>query len=376
MSNMSMSHIMWIDCFACKNRYPADSVIFECPECKGPLDIIYNYDEIKKHILRDEFKLAHISHWKYWPFYPIHDLSKIVTLYEGGTPLIPSRDKKSYYFKNEGLNPTGSFKDRGTTIEISHVTEIGVKNIACATTGNMGASIAAYAARAQGVSATFYIPTFASKIKYVQIASYGGKIIPVKGTYEDALNLTRELRRQKGIYLTGDYPYRGEGEKSVGFEIIDQLGWRAPDYIVVPVGNGTLFYGVYKALKELHIIGLLDRIPHIVAVQAKGCSPVVKAFANKKRTFIPARKPKTIASAINCGNPVDGIKALHALYATHGMAVTVTDKEIRAAQKGLGKEGIYAEPGGATAYAGALKLKLPGTVVVLVTGHGLKDPFV
>jgi len=370
-----MSHILRIDCFACKNRYPAEAVIFECPKCKGPLDIIYNYEEIKKHILRDEFRHAHITHWKYWPFYPIHDLSRIVTLQEGGTPLLPSL-RKGYYFKNEGLNPTGSFKDRGTTIEMSHVVELGVKEIACATTGNMGASIAAYAARAGSVKATFYIPTFASKIKYVQIAAYGGKITSMKGTYEDALQQTKELRKKKGIYLTGDYPYRGEGEKSVCFEIIDQLGWHAPDYVVAPIGNGTLLYGVYKALKELHIVGLLDHIPRIIGVQAKGCSPLVAAFAKKKKTFSRVKNPTTIASAINCGNPVDGIKALHALYDTKGTAVAVTDDEIRNAQNELGKEGIYAEPGGATAYAGALKLGLKGTVVVLVTGHGLKDPFV
>ncbi len=373
---IDVSHILRIDCFACGKRYPADAIIFECASCKGPLDIIYNYDELKKHIIRDEFKQAHVCHWKYWPFYPIHDLSRIVTLHEGGTPLLQSNARKGYYFKNEGLNPTGSFKDRGTTIEMSHVVEIGIKEIACATTGNMGASIAAYAARAQKVSATFYIPTFASKIKHIQIGAYGGKIVPVKGTYDDALNLTKDLRRKKGIYLTGDYPYRGEGEKSVGFEIIDQLGWKAPDFIVVPVGNGTLIYGIYKALRELHIVGLLEKVPHIVAVQASGCSPVVKAFAMKKKTFAPSKNPKTIASAINCGNPVDGIKALYALYATRGIAVAVSDNEIHAAQRLLGKEGVYAEPGGAAAYAGALKLGLKGIVVVLVTGHGLKDPFV
>lgn len=370
-----MSHILRIACFSCGAKYPADAVIFECTKCKGPLEIIYNYEEIKKHILREEFRHAHITHWKYWPFYPIHDLSRIVTLQEGGTPLLLSR-KKGYYFKNEGLNPTGSFKDRGTTMELTHVTELGVKDIACATTGNMGASIAAYAARAGSVKATFYIPTFASKIKYVQIEAYGGKIIPVKGTYEDALQMTKELREKKGTYLTGDYPYRGEGEKSVGFEIIDQLDWHAPDYIVIPIGNGTLLYGLYKALKELHIVGLLDRLPHLVGVQARGCSPLVAAFQKKKKRFSPVTKPKTIASAINCGNPVDGVKALYALYGTKGSAIAVTDAEIRHAQKELGKEGIYAEPGGATAYAGALKLGLQGTVVVLVTGHGLKDPFV
>ncbi len=370
-----MSHILRVECFSCKKRYPADAIIFECSACKGPLDIIYNYEEIKKHILRDEFRHAHITHWKYWPFYPIHDLSRIITLQEGGTPLLPSRTP-GYYFKNEGLNPTGSFKDRGTTIEMSHVVELGVKEIACATTGNMGASIAAYAARAGSLQATFYIPTFASKIKYVQIAAYGGKILPVKGTYEDALQQTKELRKKKGTYLTGDYPYRGEGEKSIGFEIIDQLDWKAPNYIVAPIGNGTLLYGLYKAVKELHIVGLLDKLPKLIGVQAKGCSPLVVAFQKKKKTFSPAKKPATIASAINCGNPVDGVKALHALYDTKGSAVAVTDAEIRHAQRELGKEGIYAEPGGATAYAGALKLGLKGTVVVLVTGHGLKDPFV
>ena len=182
------------------------------------------------------------------------------------------------------------------------------------------------------------------------------------------------MREKKGIYLTGDYPYRGEGEKSVGFEIIDQLDWNAPDYIVCPIGNGTLIYAVYKGLFEFKKTGLIKKTPKIIGVQAKGCNPIVSAVKKRKKSFNVVKKPKTVAGAIACGNPVDGLEALDAIYNSKGKAVDVTDKEIISAKKELGKEGIYAEPAGAVAFAGAKKLNLKGAVVCVVTGHGLKYP--
>ena len=310
-------------------------------------------------------------------FYPVVDLTSIVTLDEGGTPLIPSIHTRGYLFKNETVNPTGSFKDRGTTVEVSKAKEFHVHAIACASTGNMGASVAAYCRRA-GITATIYLPKFAPKIKKIQISVFDAEIVSVNGTYEDALLKTKKLREQKHTYLLGDYAYRGEGEKSVGFEIIDQLNWQIPDFIVMPVGNATLFSSVYKSLKELRTVGLIDRLPRLVGVEAKGCNPLVVAYQKNSGTITlntikPVRSPKTIASAINCGNPVDGIKALVALKETNGIMCDVTDKEIFAAQKELTHEGIFVEPSGAVSYAGAQKLGLRGTVVCVLTGHGLKD---
>ena len=328
--------VKYIQCYKCKKKFPADRIIFECDRCGCSLDIVYDYEKIKEHIMQDCFKKGYINHWKYWPFYPIEKLDEAITMHEGGTPLIKSSKYKGIFFKYEGVNPTGSFKDRGSTVEISRVKELGIKEVACASTGNMGASIAAYSSRG-GINATIYVPTFAPEAKFIQISSYGAKIVRVKGTYEDALNKTKVLREKKGIYLTGDYPYRGEGEKSVGFEIIDQLDWNAPDYIVCPIGNGTLIYAVYKGLFEFKKTGLIKKIPKIIGVQAKGCNPIVSAVKKRKKSFNVVKKPKTVAGAIACGNPVDGLEALDAIYNSKGKAVDVTDKEIISAKKELEK---------------------------------------
>ncbi len=361
-----------IKCVQCGKEFSPHLVIFECAECRGSLDIIYDYNNIKKQIIKDVFLREQVTHWKYAPFFPIEDLSKVVTLDEGGTPLLASVAKRDWRFKYEGMNPTCSFKDRGSTVEVSKANELGVKEVACATTGNMGASVAAYCARA-GITANIVVPSFASKEKLRQIVDMGAKINIVRGTYDDAVQKTKELRAHKHVYLTGDYAYRGEGEKSVGFEIIDQLEWQAPDYIVLPVGNATLFSATNKALAELKTIGLLKRMPRLVAVQASGCAPLVRAFEGSNNKITPVAKPKTIASAIACGNPVDGMKALRALKKTKGLAVTVSDQEALAARKELAtKEGLYVEVSGAVSYAGAKKLGLRGQVVCVLTGHGLK----
>ncbi|MBI5398425.1 threonine synthase [Candidatus Woesearchaeota archaeon] len=362
-----------IRCVRCKKTFSPQSIIFECDACKGPLDVVYDYAKIRRNIITDDFKRAYVSHWKYWPFYPVADLQSIVTLHEGGTPLIPSNSVRGYLFKNEGVNPTGSFKDRGTTVEVTKAKELGVTQVACASTGNMGASVAAYCARAR-IKSTIFLPTFASKIKRQQISAFDSQIVPVRGTYEDAVAKTKKLREQKHVYLMGDYAYRGEGEKSVGFEIIDQLNWNIPDYVVMPVGNATLFSAVYKALYELHEVSLIKRIPRLVGVEAKGCNPLVVAYHEGATDIEPVKHPRTIASAINCGNPVDAVKALYALRHSHGIMCDVTDKEMLAAKKELTKEGLWVEPSAAASYAGAKKLGLSGDVVCVLTGHGLKDP--
>ncbi len=360
-----------IFCFECGKKYNVNKIIFECDNCGGSLDIAYDYGKIKKYIMEEHFRRDEVKHWKYWMFYPIENLDKVISFNEGGTPLIDSRFKKSYKFKFEGVNPTGSFKDRGSSIEISKANELGIKKVVCASTGNMGASIAAYCARA-GIESTIFLPDFVSEAKKKQILICGSKIVKVKGTYDDAVLKTKKLYREKHVYLTGDYPYRGEGEKSVGFEIIDQLNFEIPDYIVCPVGNATLIYATFKACNELKQVGLIKKLPKLVGVQAKGCSTVVRAFNSNSEIKI-VKKPRTIATAISCGNPVDGLQALYGLKKSDGLAVDVSDREILDARKELGKEGIYAEPGGAVSYAGAKKLKLKGEVVCVVTGHGLKD---
>ncbi|MFC1754465.1 threonine synthase [Thermoproteota archaeon] len=360
-------------CVCCGKEYPSEKVIFECSHCRGPLDVVYDYNKIKRLLSKnvDGFKLAQPSHWKYWPFYPVKDATKVVTFDEGGTPLLESKKHKGLMFKYEATNPTGSFKDRGSTLEITKAVEHRVKEVVCASTGNMGASVAAYSSRA-GLKCTIYLPTFAPKQKANQIRSYGSRIVDVRGTYEDAVAKTVHLRQVKHTYLTGDYVFRGEGEKSVGFEILDQLQFVSPKYIVLPIGNATLMAGVYKSLVEMKETGLIERLPKLVGVQAKGCNPVVDAF-NRKQGLPFIKNPKTIATAIACGRPVDAVKALRGLKDTRGLAIDVTENEIIRARKELGKEGLFVEPSGAVSYAGWKKLGLKGESVCVLTGHGLKD---
>ncbi|NOZ82168.1 MAG: threonine synthase [Candidatus Micrarchaeota archaeon] len=355
-------------CFECGKKYGVYDDVFRC-ECGGSLDIKYDYREIRKVIL-SQFRRAHPHHWKYWMFYPTLDPSGAVSLGEGGTPLIPFGE--NLFIKFEGTNPTGSFKDRGSSVEITRAVKTGSKKVVCATTGNMGASVSCYSARA-GLKAVIFVPEDVPEQKLAQIKAYGARTVKVKGTYEDAAKRAENYwKKHGGTYLAGDYPFRGEGEKSVGFEIADQLNWDPPASLILPVGNGTLLYSVYKAFSELKECGLVRKIPKFFGIQAKGCNPVVRAFRTGE--FRPVEKPKTIADAVRCGNPIDGKKALYAIKKTGGFAEDVTDREIIRAVKNLGRKGIYAEPGGAVAYAGFLKfrMEIPEPAVCVSTGTGLK----
>jgi len=360
-------HAKKLVCFKCGKEFSTGERIFWCSKCGYSLNVEYNYKEIKYLVEQEEFLRAPVKHWKYWMFYPVLDLTKVVSMHEGGTAIIKSRKRKDYWFKFEGVNPTGSFKDRGSTIEITKAIERQEKEVLCASTGNMGASIAAYSARA-GIKASIYVPEFTSSEKIRQIQAYGATSVKkVKGTYEHALELTKKIHKKEGTYLTGDYYYRAEGQKSIGFEIIDQLNWQSPENIVCPVGNGTLLFAVFKACNELKKVGLLDKIPKIFGVQASGCNPI------KSGKILPVKKPKTLASAIDCGNPVYGLEVLEALKETKGRMIAVSDKEMAQSMKELGSEGIFSELSGAASLAGAKKLGLAGKTACIVSGHGLKE---
>lgn len=360
-------------CFECGHVFSPMEILFECPDCSGPLDIEYDYGEIRKTLRKKEFLKKPVSHWKYAAFFPIAKKEKIVSLNEGGTPLIKSVSHENVFFKFEGLNPTGSFKDRGSTVEISKAVELGIKKVHCASTGNMGASVAAYCARA-GIKAIIVVPRIAEERKVQQMLAHNAEVKRVNGDYTAALNIVRKARKQGNAYIVGDYPFRGEGEKSVGFEIAEQFAWKAPEQVVCPMGNGTLIYAVFKAFNELKITGFVKKTPHLVGVQAEKCDPIVKAF-EKHGEIIEIKNPETVATAIACGKPIDGIMALHAIKKSKGTAARVSDREILEAQKALARQGIYAEPSGAAGFAGLKKTSAEKTTAVIVTGHGLKSDF-
>ncbi len=377
-----MVYVTSFRCFRCTRRYKPQEIeklpIPRCKNCGSALDAEYDYKSIQKIILRDDFMRGKPAHWKYWAFMPVKDLSKIITMGEGGTPLLENKKLSKngrILIKYEAANPTGSFKDRGSSLEITKALEFGKCKVALASTGNMGASVAAYAAFA-GLECKVFIPDIVGKEKITQIRAYGAETIAVDGDYSVAMKQAEEfVKTHVDSFLTGDYPWRSEGTKTIGFEIADQLYWHVPDYVVVPVGNGTLIWSIYEAFRELSLVGITDRIPKIIGVQVENCAPVVHAWENELGEVIPVNDPQTIATAIACGDPIDGIAALEAIRKSGGDALRVSDSEALSARDILARNGIFVEPSGAVAYAGILKKKLEGTVVAVATGHGLKDMF-
>ena len=383
--------VKYLQCARCHRQYPKGEIRYRC-DCGDSLEIVYDYGEIKGRLSWDDLRRRPYDHWRYREFYPPIKTASIVSMGEGGTPLIRSRNiQKEMFpgcellFKIEGTNPTGSFKDRGSAVEISEAYDYlcdhgeECKNeIVCASTGNMGASVAAYCARA-GIVCTIYVPRDTARIKLLQMMAHGAKIERVKGDYTMAMLTAKREYEQRGRYLAGDYPYRGEGEKSVGLEIADVLDGEV-DYLAVPIGNGTLLHGIWKGLKELKEVGLLRRLPKIIGAQAEGCNTVVKALDNGTDEIVPVI-PHTLMDAVACGDPLDGTWALRAIRESDGVGVVVSDGEAARARDLLAKrEGIFAELSGALSFAGLQKAYASGTiskgarVTVVVTGHGLKEP--
>ena len=317
---------------------------------------------------------------KYKDYLPITDKTPVVTLKEGNTPLIEAKNLSSIvgnsvrvFLKYEGLNPTASFKDRGMTLAVSKALEEGAKAIMCASTGNTSASAAAYAAKSN-MKCIVLIPKGAIALgKLAQALIHGAQVIAVKGNFDDAMNLVREVTSRHPIKLVNSInPYRIEGQKTGAFEICDSLG-RAPDYHVIPVGNAGNITAYWKGYKEYKERGKSSTLPKMIGFQAEGAAPIVK---NKV-----IKRPETIATAIRIGNPVSWKKAEAARDESGGLIEAVTDKEILEAYKFLAnREGVFAEPASAASIAGVLKkakknyFKKGAIVVCVLTGHGLKDP--
>ncbi len=286
------------------------------------------------------------------------------------------------YFKNDGQNPTGSFKDRGMTVAITRAVEIGAKKVLCASTGNTSASMAAYAAKA-GLKAIVLIPK--GKIamgKLLQAVVHGAKISQVKGNFDKALERAREVAAgRSGPYLVNSInPYRIEGQKTVAFEVWEQLGRKVPDVVFVPVGNAGNISAIWKGFQELRRLKLTRRMPRMIGVQASGAAPLAEAYAKGLEKVVAWPNPETVASAIRIGAPASWKKALRAVMESKGAIISASDEEITQAQLLLANhEGIFAEPASAASIAGLAKakklhlVKTRETIVCVITGHGLKD---
>jgi threonine synthase len=376
-------------CINCRSEYSIDEIVYFCRKCGDLLEIKYEPDELAPAVNKSEWRNAPLSVWRYREFMPIKDLSKIVSLNEGGTGLHFCQRLANYlgirqlYVKNEGENPTGSFKDRGMTVGVTKAVEIGVKSVICASTGNTSASLAAYAAKA-GLQCAVLIPS--GKIAYGKLSQamiYGAKVIQVRGNFDQALDIVLKLsEKHRSIYLLNSInPFRIEGQKSLGYEICDQLNQEAPDRIVVPVGNAGNISAIWKGFTEFHELDFVKSLPKMTGIQAAGSAPIAQAIKNGSDTIVPVAKPETVATAIRIGAPVSWKKAMNAIRESHGTAETVTDAEILDAQKTLARvEGLFVEPASASSIAGLKKLienreiDKNERVVCVTTGHGLKDP--
>ncbi len=357
-----------------------------CVSCGKPLAVRYDYAHIRSRLNRYSLKTSPIKALKYLDFYPILNLDLVVSLDEGGTPLYRCHRLaqelgfKHLYIKNEGLNPTGVFKDRGTLVEITKAKEQGAKAICVASTGNMAGSVAAYASIA-GLPCYVAVPEGTPIGKMSQALSYGARVLQVRGTYNDAASLAEQMSKRYRFYLAGDYAFRVEGQKSQAFEIVEQLEWQAPSVVIVPMGCGTNIAALWKGFKEFHEMGFISSLPRMIGVQPVGCEPIVAAFNQGRDEIVPVRKPESVASALMAGDPLDGLKALAVLRESGGCALSLTDTDILEAQQRIARqESIFVEPSGAIPVAALLPLLTTGrvrsneTVVCLATGNGLKDP--
>ncbi len=389
-----MSFVKSLNCIDCGKEHSPEDFIAACAECGqkglgfGLLDPVYDYSKIGEKVNRDILEERKPSVWKYKEFLPISDKSKIVSLKEGGTPLIKcetlARENgiKNLYVKNETMNPTFSFKDRAFTVIISRALESGAKTVAAVSDGNAGASAAAFSAKA-GIACYIFTPAFAVQSKIVQMSMYGARVFSVRGSLIAAGMLVLEACIKYGWFniTTAKVlnPYQTEGHKTLAYEICEQLGWQAPDWVIIPVASGDSLGAIWKGFKEFHTLGFIKSLPHMVGVQGEGAAPVVKAFEERKQFYeIEEFEPETIADAL-CIGMVLGSWPLNTLKESNGYAVAVSDKEILEAQKFLAaKEGIFVEPSSATTIAGFKRLLGKGvisrneSVVCVTTGSGLK----
>ncbi len=381
----SGARVVGLKCMKCGREYSHREAAYTCESCglEGILDVLYDYDEIARAFTREDLAASREgSHWRYLPLMPVASSDSLPVLRAGWTPLYPGRgllDLRDLFIKDDSLNPTASLKDRATSVGIARAVAENASAVAAASTGNAGSSLAGFAA-AEHVPCYIFVPADAPKPKIAQLLVYGATVFTVEGSYDDAFDLAAEAIEHYGWYnrSCAVNPYLVEGKKTVAFEICEQLGFRAPDKVFIPVGDGCITSGVYKGFAEFARLGFIERVPELIGVQAEGCDPIKVAF-DSNSDLVPC-EACTIADSIAAGHPRNWRKATRGIRTSGGSMMTVTDDEILEAIAALGRAtGVFAEPAGATAFAGLTKAVSVGTVasdetvVVLMTGSGLKD---
>nr|WP_227377717.1 threonine synthase [Haladaptatus halobius] len=380
-----MNHVTTLECTLCGATYDPDQVIYTCPEhegVKGILEVNYDYDSIQDNFdapLDGDIR----SQWKYSAFLPVDDDADIISLKEGGTdhynaPQLSERLGVETRVKDDGRNPTGVLKDRATSVAVTKARHAGRDVITCASTGNAAASLAGYAARA-GMDCRIFVPGNAPEEKLAQPLVYGADVLGVNGSYDEAYDLSLEVTESYGWYNRNAAinPFQVEGKRTVGHELAEQTQDDVPDWLVFSMGDGCTIYGGWKGFREFYDLGYVDDTPKMLGVQAEGASAIHDAFHRHESASDVA---ETIADSIAVGRPRNTVKACRALEESGGTSVLVSDEEILDAERILGStEGIYAEPAGAAPVAGVRAALADGiieedeTVLVVVTGYGLKD---
>jgi len=376
-----------LTCTTCKTTFSLNERVIACMKCGNVLDLDYDLSPIVGKPSQETFDHNARSIWRYRELLPIEDKRCIISMGEGLTPLRRARryagsiGLSNLNLKLDYLNPTGSFKDRGTSVSISKTSELGVKAVFDDSSGNAGASLAAYCAAAE-IACTLYMPASSPSEKLIQAEMCGARIVRVTGSRTEVAKAAESAWKSFAMYYASHNlsPFFFDGMKTIAYEIAEDLNWQLPDHIVFPVGGGALMAGTYKGFEDMLTLGWTDHVPRLHCVQSEACMPIVNAFLNGYARVEPTVEGETIAGGIRISNPARGNRVLEAIRATGGTAVPVTDQAILAHQKLLGrKEGIFAEPTSCAALAGLAELVEKKTidpqdsVIVPLTGFGLKD---
>lgn len=382
-----MSFVLGMRCRACGKTYPL-APVHVCEECLGPLEVQYDYAAIARAVSPGDFADGPPTMWRYRALLPLEAQAPIVDLGTGYTPLLKADNLaralglKRVFVKNDAVNPSYSFKDRVVGVAVAAALQFKYQVLACASTGNLAASVAAHAARA-GISSYVFIPADLEPAKVISTAVYGTHLVSVRGSYDDVNRLCSEIADNYGWAFVNINlrPFYAEGSKTLAYETAEQLGWRAPDHVVVPIAGGSVLTKISKGFRELRDFGWLPRGRlRVSGAQAAGCAPVSGAFARGDDHVTPVR-PDTIAKSLAIGNPADGDFALRTIRESGGAAEMASDEEIVAGMQLLAStEGIFTETAGGVTVACARKLARTGridpdeTVVLYITGNGLKTP--
>jgi len=358
-------------CSDCSQSWPFDPARW-CCDCGGTLEIagIPSFDQTlvdeREHTL-----------WRYRASLPLLDGTAPVTLGEGWTPLVAAEwHNRPIYLKAEHLNPTGSFKDRGATVLVTALKAVGVRDVVEDSSGNAGAALAAYAARAD-LHATVYVPAHTSPVKQAQIAAYGAEVVSVPGPRSEAARAVRQAAKEGAVYASHVYsPFFLQGMKTIAFELWEQLDSRAPESVVVPVGQGGLLLGLHAGFSELLAAGLIEQMPRLLGVQSQACAPLACAWERGKANIEPIEEQETIAEGVRIAAPPWGRAVLSAVRGSDGAVLALPDEETLAAQRKLARQGVYVEPTSALAVAALdhLRDRLGDVPVIVLTGSGFKSP--